>query len=167
MDHLNVASNSRQEDADESAATTDVLQHVEVTVSLVSSLHSPHGQVSAVWNWQEVKTFEIVLYSLEMRWGLLKTVLTGRQFCLHHRQDKTVFSCLVLMVMWTGHYNSLSLMEVKWRCKFWTVCQRTYDLRHNSVHSNSNSRHIVTVCLVACFISIPIYWLSYSCFFIP
>jgi len=28
-------------------------------------------------------------------WGLLKTVLTCRQFCSHHGQDKTVLSCRV------------------------------------------------------------------------
>ena len=35
------------------------------------------------------KTFQFPIY-----WGLLKTVLTCRQFCLHHWQDKTC--CLVL-----------------------------------------------------------------------
>jgi len=40
------------------------------------------------------KNFETVLSSLKIRWGLLKTVLTCRQFCSHHRQGQTrVLSC--------------------------------------------------------------------------
>ena len=41
------------------------------------------------------ENFETVLSSLKMRRGLLKTVLTCRHFCPHHRQDKTVSSCFV------------------------------------------------------------------------
>ena len=37
-------------------------------------------------------SFETVLSSLEMQWGLLKTVLTCHQFCWHHRQDSLVLS---------------------------------------------------------------------------
>ena len=33
------------------------------------------------------KNFETVLSSLEMRRGLLTTVLSCRQLCLHHRQE--------------------------------------------------------------------------------
>ena len=39
------------------------------------------------------ESFETVFSSLEMWWGLLKTVLTCRKFCSHRRQDKTVLNC--------------------------------------------------------------------------
>jgi len=52
----------------------------------VSALRTELGTLSATEN------LETVLSSLEMRWGLLKTVLTCRQFCSHRRQrqDKTI-----------------------------------------------------------------------------
>jgi len=53
------------------------------------------------------ENFETVSSSLEMRWGLLKTVLTCRQFCSHRRQDKKRQDNLVLSVsvVWTRHYE--------------------------------------------------------------
>jgi len=48
------------------------------------------------------ENFETVLFSREIRWGLLKAVLTCRQFCSHHRQDKTLLS---VSAVWIGHYS--------------------------------------------------------------
>ena len=66
---------------------------------LKPSSHRWHGHVSGVNRISDrsrlsaTENFKTVLSSLEMRWGLLKTVLTCCQFCSHHWQDKTVLSC--------------------------------------------------------------------------
>ena len=63
------------------------------------------GGVNRIGDKSATENFEIVLSSLEMRWGLLKTVLTCRQFYSHHGQDKTRLDSFVL---------SMSAGGVKW-----------------------------------------------------
>ena len=55
----------------------------QFTPPCVNSIGDKKSRLSATEN------FETILSSVEMRRGLLKTVLTCRQYCSHRQQDKT------------------------------------------------------------------------------
>ena len=94
------------------------------------SSHRRHGQNKTVlsclgrvggvnrngdkWRLSTIENFETVLSSLKMRRGLMKRILTCRQFCVHHWQDKTRLS---MSLVWTWHnfHNTRTQMHRRWK----------------------------------------------------
>ena len=77
-------------------------EHIYPTTPVIwSSCLVPVGGVNRIGirsRLSATEHFETVLSRLDFRWGLLKTVLSCRQFCSHHRHRKDKTNSLVLSV---------------------------------------------------------------------